>query len=155
MIVVVQGRFYRKLEEQGKPIVAEARFQQALWGAFLPPFGLFLFAWTAPYVHVHWIVPAIGMLFFSAGMVIIFTSLLPYVSIYAGREAPMAMAATTFTRSAFGCFFPLITTKMFEHMTVQGAASFLAAVTLLLAPVPLVLKRKGARLRARGKKGSS
>lgn len=147
LIVILQGRYYKSLQEAGKPILPEARFRQALWGSLLPPIGLFIFAWTAPFTHVHWIAPAIGMFLFSAGMLIIFTSLLPYVSLYAGQEAPMAMAATTFTRCAFGCFFPLVTIRMLEKMTTQGACSFLAGVALLLVPVPFFLNAKGAYLR--------
>lgn len=147
LIVVLQGRYYKALQKANKPILPEARFRQALWGSLLPPIGLFIFAWTAPFRDIHWIVPAIGMFFFSAGMLIIFTSLLPYVSLYADQEAPMAMAATTFTRCAFGCFFPLVTIRMLERMTTQGACSFLAGVSLLLVPVPFFLNAKGAYLR--------
>lgn len=147
LIVILQGRYYKSLEISNTPITAETRFRQALWGAFLPPIGLFIFAWTSPFPNVHWIAPAIGMFLFSAGMLIIFTSLLPYISLYAGKEAPMAMAAATFTRCAFGCFFPLVTTRMLNKMTTQGACSFLAGVALLLVPVPWFLNAKGAYLR--------
>jgi len=45
---------------KGLPNRAEARLFLAYPGAFLAPVSLFLFAWTAPFTKVHWIVPCIA-----------------------------------------------------------------------------------------------
>lgn len=76
----------------------EARVQQALWAALLAPIGLFIFAWTAPF-DVHWVAPLIGVTVFCVGTGVIFTSFIPYLAVYAGPEAPLAMAISTVTRS--------------------------------------------------------
>jgi DHA1 family multidrug resistance protein-like MFS transporter len=52
----------------------ETLLVQALGGALLVPAGLFLFAWTAPFVEVHFIVPCIGIALFCWGCCTIFTS---------------------------------------------------------------------------------
>lgn len=136
----------------GSQLPPEAKLQQMLWAAFLPPMGLFIFAWTAPFRDVHWIAPAIGMALFALGMMVIFTSLIPYLVAYSGKEAPLALAASTFTRAAFGCVFPLFTLQMYRRLTVQGATSLLAGISLLLVPMPWVMRRYGAALRARSRR---
>jgi hypothetical protein len=44
----------------------ELRLPPAILGGVLVPIGLFWFGWTT-YSSVHWIVPIIGSVFFSAG----------------------------------------------------------------------------------------
>lgn len=44
----------------------ELRLPPAIFGSILVPIGLFWFGWTT-YPSVHWIVPIIGSVFFSAG----------------------------------------------------------------------------------------
>lgn len=136
----------------GVPLPPEEKLHQMLWAAFLPPVGLFIFAWTAPFRDVHWIAPAIGMAVFALGMMVIFTSLIPYLVAYSGREAALALAASTFTRAAFGCGFPLFTLQMYDALTVQGATSLLAGISLLLVPMPWVITKYGAALRAKSRR---
>jgi DHA1 family multidrug resistance protein-like MFS transporter len=152
VIGVWQQRYEARLRAslpQGAPFPPEAKLQQTLWAGALPPIGLFIFAWTAPFPHVHWIAPCFGMFAFAWGMMIVFTSLIPYLVAYAGRDAPLALAAGTCTRAAFGAAFPLFSLQMYKAMTVQGASSMLAGVTLLLVPFPWILKKYGPALRAR------
>jgi DHA1 family multidrug resistance protein-like MFS transporter len=110
----------------GAPLPPEAKLQQALWAAFCPPIGLFIFAWTAPFPHIHWAAPCVGILLFGMGMMVIFTSLIPYIVGYSGRHAPLPLAAATATRAALGAGFPLFTIQMYKAITVQGATSLLA-----------------------------
>ena len=72
---------------RGLPNRAEARLLLAFPGAFLAPISLFLFAWTAPFTKVHWIVPCIAECLFAISMVFVFSSYIPYLSDIAG---PMA-----------------------------------------------------------------
>lgn len=51
-----------------------------------------------------------------------------------------------------GASFPLFITQMNERLTIQGANSLLAGLTLLLAPLPVLFKWKGAALRERAAK---
>ncbi|UZJ53748.1 hypothetical protein CBS101457_003068 [Exobasidium rhododendri] len=140
---------------KGVPLPPEARLQQALWAAFLPPIGLFIFAWTAPFPHVHWAAPCVGIILFGQGMMIVFTSLIPYIVGYSGRHAPLPLAAATASRAALGAGFPLFTIQMYDAMTVQGATSLLAGIALLLVPMPYILKRYGALLRSKSRRATS
>jgi hypothetical protein len=156
---------------KGTPLSPEARFQQALWAAIFAPIGLFLFAWTAPFPRVHWIVPCIGMALFafsgcgaewriacptdalSSGMMTIFTSLIPYLAAYAGPvDAPLALAAGTTSRAVMAASFPLFCPAMFRALTIQGGVSMLAGLTLILVLVPPLLRRYGPQLRARSRR---
>lgn len=159
--LIVIGFFQQRYEArvraslaEGVPMPPEAKLQQALWAGLLPPIGLFIFAWTAPFASVHWIGASVGMAVFGLGMMVIFTSFIPYLVGYAGPEAPLVLAASTFARAAFGAGFPLFTLQMYRALTVQGATSLLAGCALLLAPMPWVLKRYGAALRAKSRRAS-
>ncbi|PWN88994.1 MFS general substrate transporter [Acaromyces ingoldii] len=127
----------------------EARLVQGLWATFLPAFGLFIFAWTAPFPSVHWIGASVGMFVFLLGAYISFICLIPYLVIYSGPQATAALTAVMVTRAAFATGWPLVVRQMCDKMTVQGASSFLAGLTLLMVPLIWVLYLKGAQLRAR------
>lgn len=129
----------------------EHRLRQSLWATFLPAIGLFIFAWTAPFEHVHWIAPLIGMFLFSFGMMLIFTALIPYLLEYAGPDAPILLAASAFTRSTFAAGFPLFSVQMYKKMSVQGGTSMLAGLCLLIAPLSWVLYLYGPKLRSMSK----
>ncbi|PWN86772.1 MFS general substrate transporter, partial [Acaromyces ingoldii] len=158
VVVLVPQRLHEKkvyaMQADGK-MPPETKLQQMLWAGALPPIGLFIFAWTAPFTSVHWFGAAFGMALFALGMMVIFTALIPYLVAYAGSEAPLALAASTFTRAAFGASFPLFSVQMYKGMTVQGASSMLAGLALLLVPLPWVLKKYGPKLRAKSRRMSS
>ena len=65
-------------EAGGFAIEPEARLATAMVGSIVLPIGLFLFAWTT-YPSVHWIVPIIGAMLFSCGLVMVFISLMSYL----------------------------------------------------------------------------
>ena len=65
-------------EAGGFAVEPEARLATAMVGSIVLPIGLFLFAWTT-YPSVHWIVPIIGAMFFSCGLVMVFISLMSYL----------------------------------------------------------------------------
>jgi MFS family permease len=65
-------------EADGCAVEPEARLRTAMVGSIVLPIGLFVFAWTT-YPSVHWIVPIIGAMFFSCGLVMVFISLMGYV----------------------------------------------------------------------------
>ena len=65
-------------EADGSTVEPEARLGTAMGGSIVLPIGLFLFAWST-YPSVHWIVPIIGGMFFSCGLVMVFISLLSYL----------------------------------------------------------------------------
>lgn len=131
--------------------IAEDRLKIAVYGAFLIPIGLFWFAWTAPYPHIHWIVPLLAMIPFGIGTFTIFSGGLSYLVDAYLVHAASALAAAAFARSIFGFAFPLFATQMYTKLTVQGATSLLAGLTLLCVPIPMLFFKYGNTLRKNSK----
>ena len=127
----------------------ERRLALAAYLGLLPALALWLFAWTAPFTSVHFIVPVIAIALFALGAGIIFMALIPYLAAYRPTEAPNVLASAGFLRAVFAAFWPLCIRPMTDTMTIQGATSFLAALAMLMAPLPIFLRRNGATMRAR------
>ncbi|KAF7297315.1 MFS transporter [Mycena indigotica] len=155
MVVTIGQSMYTKSaakdKAQGIPVQPEARLILGYYGAIMCPISLFIFAWTAPYKHVHWIAPCIGEFLFSGSMLLIFTGFIPFLIDCYQLTAASALAAGMASRSFVGGIFPLFAIQMFEGLTVQGATCLLAGIACLCAPIPFIFKRYGTRLRARSK----
>ncbi|KAF7307830.1 MFS transporter [Mycena kentingensis (nom. inval.)] len=130
----------------------EARLGLAFYGAVLSPISLFLFAWTAPYVRVHWIVPCIAEFLFALSMLVIFTGFVPFLIDTYQLTAASALAAGMASRALVGSVFPLFSLQMYHALGVQGATSLLGGVACLLAPIPFVFKLYGREMRARSRR---
>lgn len=63
--------------------------------------------------------------------------------------AASALAANTMARSTVGAAFPLFTTRMYHGLGVQWASTLIGLVALLLAPIPFLFFKYGARIRER------
>lgn len=76
----VDYKHYIEIQKEKKTTILppECRLRSAIFGSFLVPIGLFWFAWTSQ-PSIHWIVPIIGSVFFSCGLVMVFMSLLNYL----------------------------------------------------------------------------
>ncbi|KAJ7075667.1 major facilitator superfamily domain-containing protein [Mycena belliarum] len=136
---------------KGIPVRPEARLGLAYFGAILSPISLFLFAWTAPFPQIHWIVPCIAEFLFACSMLLIFTGFIPYLIDCYHMTAASALAAGMASRALVGSAFPLFTLQMYHGLTVQGATSLLAGIACLLAPIPFIFRVYGGKMRARSR----
>ncbi|KAM0747475.1 MFS general substrate transporter [Meredithblackwellia eburnea MCA 4105] len=136
---------------KGLPVPPESRLGLGYVGSALVPIALFIFAWTAPFRHVHWIAPAIGEFLFAIGMMLLFTAFIPYLMENYKQRAATALAAANAARCLVGSVFPLFAVQMFTKLTVQGATSLLAGISLCLAPIPFFFMIYGDRLRQKSK----
>ncbi|KAJ7819511.1 major facilitator superfamily domain-containing protein [Mycena leptocephala] len=136
---------------KGIPTPPEARLGLTYFGAIVAPISLFLFAWTAPFPSVHWIVPCIAEFLFSCSMMLIFTGFVPYLIDCYQMTAASALAAGLFSRALMGSVFPLFALQMYHGLSVQGATSLFAGISCLLAPIPFVFKVFGTRIRGNSK----
>jgi len=59
-----------------------------------------------------------------------------------------ALAGHTIIRTATGAAFPLFTTQMFVNLGINWAATLLGGIALLLAPMPFLFYKYGARIRS-------
>ncbi|KAN0114592.1 MFS general substrate transporter [Hyaloscypha variabilis] len=140
-------------EADGCAVEPEARLRTAMVGSIVLPIGLFVFAWTT-YPSVHWIVPIIGAMFFSCGLVMVFISLMGYVMDCYVVYAASVLAANSLLRSLFGAAFPLFTTQMYEKLGNQWASSIPAFLVLGCLPFPFLFHKYGPQIRSKCKYAS-
>ncbi|KAH8817382.1 MFS transporter [Xylogone sp. PMI_703] len=138
---------------EGRVVGSEARLGTAMAGSIVLPVGLFLFAWTT-YPSVHWIVPTIGAMFFSCGLVMVFISLMSYLIDSYVVYAASVLAANSVLRSLFGTAFPLFTTQMYEKLGNQWASSIPAFLVLGCLPFPFLFNKYGPQIRSKCKYAS-
>ena len=96
---------------------------------------------------VHWIVPTLSGLCTGFGLMSIFLQALNYLVDAYLMFAASAIAGNTFMRSLAGAGFPLFARQMFDGMGIQWAATLLGCVALVLAPIPFIFYKYGAKIR--------
>ncbi|KIM74731.1 hypothetical protein PILCRDRAFT_827934 [Piloderma croceum F 1598] len=134
------------LKFNGKP-PPEIRLYMGQLGGILVPIGLFWLAFTS-YPHIHWIVPIIASIPFGAGVYFVFTSVFTYLVTVYRPIAASAMASNSAMRSTFAAAFPLFAGAMYHRLGTVGATALMAGLAAIMAPLPFIFYRIGARLRA-------
>lgn len=117
-----QEKLYQRAAHGGKA-PPEARLHWAVVGGLMFPLAMFWFAWTGQ-PSIHWIVPAIALVFANWGIFSIYTGVL-YVFFRAERAndsayiadayetySSSAQAAQSLVRNLTGATFPLWGSKM-------------------------------------------
>lgn len=108
-----------------------------------------MYGWTAQ-AGAHWILPNIGAVLFSAGIIVLFLSIQLYIMDAYTQYTASALASTIILRSLMGFAFPLFAPTMYKTLDYGWGNSVLAFVAIFFGvPVPLLLWKFGARLRAR------
>ncbi|KAH9947262.1 MFS general substrate transporter [Amylocystis lapponica] len=125
----------------------ETRLVMGKFGAVIVPLSLYWLAFTT-YKHVHWIAPIIASIPFGTGVYFIFTSTFTYLVVAYRPIAASAMAANSAVRSTFAAAFPLFAGAMYHRLGTVGATALLAGLCTIMAPLPFIYYKIGARLRA-------
>lgn len=132
------------------------------------PAGLFIYGWTTD-KGVHWIVPMIGVLIFTAGLMGVMVSrslnlvvtckqkltrchqmsVQNYLLDTYPRHAASVTAALTVLRSLLGAVLPLGGLQMYNALGLGWGNSLLAFVSLALVPIPFVFFIFGERIRSK------
>ncbi|XXG98917.1 hypothetical protein Hte_005248 [Hypoxylon texense] len=112
------------------------------------PVGLFIYGWTAEF-GVHWIVPMLGVLIFSAGMMGVMFCAQNYLLDIYPLYAASTTAALAVLRSLLGALLPLGGLEMYNALGLGWGNSLLGFVSLALIPIPLVFFIFGERIRSR------
>ncbi|GAC92889.1 hypothetical protein PHSY_000448 [Pseudozyma hubeiensis SY62] len=145
----------RAQARNGGVAVPEARLYYAAVGGILATIGMFIFAFTS-YEHVHWIAPEIALVPLVMGIYQIFEAIQNYLAdAYGSEYGASAISAQGFVRNALAASFPLFSTQMFHNLTVPYAGLLLACLLALAVPLPFVLIKYGAQIRARSKYAAS
>ncbi|KAI1460339.1 MFS general substrate transporter [Annulohypoxylon moriforme] len=112
------------------------------------PIGLFIYGWTTQYA-VHWIVPMIGVLIFSAGLMGVLFCIQNYLVDTYLRYAASVTAAMTVLRSLLGALLPLGGLEMYNTLGLGWGNSLLGFISLALIPIPIIFYIFGERIRNR------
>lgn len=132
----------------------ESRLQPALIGAFGPPIGLFIFAWTAR-PDVHWIVSTIGITIYASTVFVVMQCIFVYVPLSYPKYAASLFAGNDFFRSALACGCILFARPLFINLGVDKGVTLLASLSTLGIIGMFTLYYFGASLRARSKFATS
>lgn len=128
----------------------ESRLQPALIGAFGPPIGLFIFAWTAR-PDIHWIVSTIGITIYAATVFVVMQCVFVYVPLSYPKYAASLFAGNDFFRSALACGSILFARPLFINLGIDKGVTLLAGLSTLGIIGMFTLYYFGAGLRARSK----
>ncbi|KAF5319809.1 hypothetical protein D9611_012846 [Ephemerocybe angulata] len=152
LFVPMNERKYAEATKHGS--FPEARLYPMMYGAFVMPAALFMFAFTGAYPWVHWIGVCIASYIFGFSMILIYVSANSYIIDSYSNFAATAMAAKTLMRSEIGAMVPLFVNQMFHNMGFQYAGLLLGCVALAIAPMPFIFFRYGEKIRAKSARAS-
>ena len=128
----------------------EHRLVPALFGAFGPPIGLFIFAWTAR-PDLPWIASVIGITVYGASVFVVMQCIFVYVPLSYPQYAASLFAGNDFFRSALACGSIMFARPLFLNLGVDEGVTLLACLSTLGVVGIFVLWWKGAALRKRSK----
>ena len=132
----------------------EHRLVPALIGSFLPPVGLFIFAWTAR-PDLPWIASVIGLVIYGASCFVVLQCVFVYVPLSYPQYAASLFAGNDFFRSALACGSILFARPLFINLGVDKGVTLLAGLSIMGIVGMFVLYYNGASLRARSKFATS
>ncbi|KAF6806648.1 transporter C1529.01-like protein 3 [Colletotrichum sojae] len=140
----------KRNKAQGNPHRPEIRLKPilALPCGIVLPVGLFLYGWTTE-KGVHWIVPMLGVVIFSIGLMGVMTSVQNYLLDAYPRYAASVTAALAVLRSLAGALLPLGGLEMYNALGLGWGNSLLGFISLALVPIPLLFYLFGERIRGR------
>ncbi|KAL5494652.1 hypothetical protein ACEPAI_113 [Sanghuangporus weigelae] len=134
--------------EDTDPDSPEARLKLSLFACVLMPTSLLWFAWTSS-GEVHWIVPTLAGIPFGCAAITIFFVFLTYTAETYTVYSNSASVCSTFCRSTTASIFPLVASSLTKSLGIKWGLSLFAFLSLGLIPIPLILLRYGASIRAR------
>lgn len=138
-----------RIRAKGWP-AQEERLVPALFAAFGPTVGLFIFAWTAA-PEFPWIAPTIGIVVYGALAFVVMQSLFIYVPLSYPKYAASLFAGNDAFRSALACGSILFASPMFKNLGVARGTSLLGGLSVIGIVGIFLLYFYGARLRALSK----
>ena len=99
-----------------------------------------MYGWAAQ-TQLGFVWSLVSVALLGAGIMLAFLPLTAYVVDAFGLYSASAMTAVIVTRCLMGTFLPLATAPLVDLWGYGWALTALGAVTLCLAPIPVVMKR--------------
>ncbi|KAL3299351.1 major facilitator superfamily transporter [Colletotrichum asianum] len=148
-----QDRVYVALKKRyvldGGPGKPEFRVPMMVPGAVLVPVGLLIYGWSAQY-KAHWILPNLGAVLFSAGVIVGFQGIQAFLVDTYTRYAASAIGSVMVLRSVAGFGFPLFAPALYHRLDYGWGNTLLALTAVGIGlPGPILLWVFGERLRKR------
>lgn len=144
-----------KRDEKGNIIwdAPETRLFLGQVGSVCLPISLFWLGWTSR-KSIHWIVPTLSGIFFGFGLILIFFSIIMYLSMsFPPISVASALAANNFLRYMMAAVFPLFTVQMYKRLHIDWATSLFGFISLAMVPIPFLFAKYGPKLRSSSKYG--
>lgn len=126
------------------------RLVPAIFGSFLMPIGLFIFAWTAR-TSVHWVVPLIGVGIFVIGHFFTIQSLFIYLPFSYPQYAASLFAGNSLWRSGVACGSVIFARPLFINLGIARGVTLLAGLSVAGIFGTAAIYFFGKKLRARSK----
>lgn len=144
-------RIYIRLRDTRKGVgQPEYRLPLVIVGAFFLPFIAAMYGWVAQArVGIVWSLVSVALL--GAGIMLGFLPVMAYVVDAFGLYSASALTALIVTRCLMGTFLPLATAPLVDLWGYGWAFTTLGAITMALAPTPVLIMRYGAKWRQKSK----
>ena len=107
---------------------------------------MFWLGWSTK-SYIHPVVPMMSGILFDLGYILIFMSMINYLTDAYKQYSASAQAAASTVRSTMAVCLPLATSSMYGNLGISWATSMLAFISLALAIIPFVFMKYGAWLR--------
>jgi hypothetical protein len=140
-------RVVHRAQANNNTFMPEMRLPESIIFTLFLPVTFFWYGWIT-YYKTHWIVPVLSLAPFGFGTMGIFLPLTTYLVDVYPTYAASAVAANTMLRSLVGALLPLAGPTMYSSLGLGWGNSLLGFITVAMIPIPLILYRYGARLRA-------
>lgn len=114
------------------------------------PFAVMAYGWITE-LHLPLLVLILALTILGTFLMLAFLPIMAYVVDAFNLYAASAMTALIVTRCLAGTFLPLATQPLVSEFGYGWAFTILGAISLALAPIPLILLRYGAKWRQRSK----
>ncbi|KAG6007487.1 hypothetical protein E4U21_005955 [Claviceps maximensis] len=145
--------YLERAQQRGAPWAKREEFCRlplAVLGGPLLVIGL-LWLGVSSKVSVPFVVPMLSGIPFGMGYILLFISLLNYLTDSYEMFAASAHAASSCCRSVLAAVLPLATSHMFGQLGIAGACGLIGGLSAVMCAIPFIFIWKGPAIRARSK----
>ncbi|CAK3909922.1 major facilitator superfamily transporter [Lecanosticta acicola] len=145
-------KIYIRLRDTSRDGLGQPEFRLpfCIFGGFLLSILVALYGWTAE-LKLPLVINLLSVAGLGGGLTLASLPLMAYVVDAFGLYSASALTAVIVTRCLMGTFLPLATDPLVRVLGHGKAYSLLGAVSLCLAPIPLLVMRYGRKWRQRSK----
>jgi hypothetical protein len=138
---------HRSQNQQTAP-TSEMRLAPISLGSPLCAVGLVIYGWSFE-KHLHWVLPIIGCVVFSWGMVAFMMPVTAYLIDVFHMEAAGPVGASAVLRCLVGGLLPLCASSLYDRLGYGWGNTLLACIAIAFTPFPYLFYKHGDRLRKR------